>query len=174
MYQKGMVTGSFDPITLGHQWMVARACKLFDDVYFAIAYNSNKQGLFTADERSVLVDRVLSCSLAPNHYKKIKIVKVDQEFTVSVAKELGVNTIMRGIRNSKDFEYEKDIQGFNADIEPAIDHVFVLPPEDMTRISSSAIKAFMGTKNWEAKVARYVHPLVLHELKRKQAQKTGK
>jgi pantetheine-phosphate adenylyltransferase len=171
MHQIGMVTGSFDPITRGHQWMTQRACKMFDEVYFAIAYNSNKKGLFTAEERSTLANRVLEAALSPAHYAKIKIVTVDQEFTVSVAKDLGVSTIMRGIRNGADFDYEKDIQGFNFDIEPEIDHVFVIPPENITRISSSAIKSFMGVKNWEKKVARYIHPLVLHELKVKQAER---
>jgi hypothetical protein len=47
----------------------------------------------------------------------------------------------------------------------------VIPPENITRISSSAIKSFMGVKNWEKKVARYIHPLVLHELKVKQAER---
>jgi pantetheine-phosphate adenylyltransferase len=167
MYTIGMTTGSFDPITRGHEWMVERACKTFDEVYFAIAYNPAKKGMFNAVEREDLARRVLADSLTPELFAKLKFVVVENEFTVSVAKRLGVTTIMRGIRNGVDFDYEKDIQGFNMDIESEIDHVFVIPPEDKTRISSSAVRGFVGFDNWEVKVAKYIHPLVLEALQQK-------
>jgi pantetheine-phosphate adenylyltransferase len=164
MYTIGMVTGSFDPITRGHEWMVERACRTFDEVYFAIAYNPAKKGMFNSIEREELARRVLADSLTSELFEKLKFVVIENEFTVSVAKRLGVTTIMRGIRNAVDFGYEKDIQGFNTDIENSIDHVFVIPPEDITRISSSAVRGFVGINNWEEKVAKYIHPFVLQAL----------
>ena len=167
MYTVGMVTGSFDPITRGHEWMVERACKMFDKVFFAIAYNPDKKGLFTIDERLDLSIKVMESVLSAHAFNKLDFITVEKQFTVRVAKEYGVNTIMRGIRNPIDFGYEKDIQGFNGDIEPSIDHVFVIPPEAITRISSSAVRGFVGIDGWENTVARYVHPLVLEALKAK-------
>jgi pantetheine-phosphate adenylyltransferase len=167
MHQIGMVTGSFDPITRGHEWMVERACRMFDEVYFAIAYNSNKSGMFRSDEREELARNVLHFALPPKLFEKIKFITIDKEFTVSVAKQYGVTTIMRGIRNPIDFSYEKDIKDFNSEIEPEIDHVFVIPPDNIARISSSAVRSFVGIANWEEKVKRYVHPLVLQKLKEK-------
>jgi pantetheine-phosphate adenylyltransferase len=170
MHRVGMVTGSFDPITNGHEWMTERACKLFDMVYFAIAFNPSKKGLFSPNEREDLARAVLQDSLSPVLFNKISFVIVENEFTVSMAKQYGA-TILRGIRNPMDFSYEADIQGFNTDIEPDVEHLFVIPPEKYTRISSSAIKGFVGVRNWEEKVARYIHPKVLEALKQKQSSK---
>jgi pantetheine-phosphate adenylyltransferase len=170
MYTVGMVTGSFDPITRGHEWMAERACKTFDKVFFAIAYNPDKKGMFSIDERLDLSINVMESVLAPQVFNKLDFITVEKKFTVRVAKEHGVTTIMRGIRNPIDFAYEKDIQGFNNDIEPSIDHVFVIPPETITRISSSAVRGFVGIHGWENTVSRYVHPIVLEALKAKCAK----
>jgi pantetheine-phosphate adenylyltransferase len=159
-----MVTGSFDPITRGHEWMTERACKTFDEVYFAVAYNPDKKGMFSPEKRKELAMLSLADSLSPELFAKLKFITVANKFTVSVAKELGVTMIMRGIRNTIDFEYEKNIQGFNNDIESEIDHVFVIPPEDKTRISSSAIRGLIGNENWEVKIAKYIHPIILEAL----------
>jgi pantetheine-phosphate adenylyltransferase len=123
--------------------------------------------MFAIEERLELATNVMKSVLSPKEFDKLEFIRVEKKFTVCVAKQLGVTTIMRGIRNTVDFSYEKDIQGFNNDIEPSIDHVFVIPPEAITRISSSAVRGFVGIDGWEDKVARYVHPLVLESLKAK-------
>lgn len=147
--------------------MTEQACRTFDEVYFAIAYNPAKKGMFDGGTRLSLAQDVLRDALPEWQYKKLTFLLVEKEFTVSVARQHGVTTIMRGIRNANDFAYEKDIQGFNNDIEIAVDHVYVIPPEDITRISSSAVRGFVGINNWEVKVAKYVHPIVLEALKTK-------
>lgn len=165
-----MVTGSFDPITNGHAWMVEQACSIADKVYFAIASNPAKRGLFDPEERQDLAVTVLKDALTTEQFNKVEFVRVQRQFTAKVAKKLGVNLIVRGIRNHMDFAYESDIQQFNQSIEASINHFFVIPPGPLTCVSSSAVKGYIGIEDWEEEVAKWVHPAVLAALISKSKQ----
>jgi pantetheine-phosphate adenylyltransferase len=164
MQTNAMVTGSFDPITNGHSWMAGQACAIADKVYFAIASNPTKKGMFSPDEREALAKGVLYDVLSPEDFRKIEFVQVQRKFTAKVAKKLGVTVIVRGIRNHMDFAYESDIQQFNQVIEPSIRHFYVIPPGPLTCVSSSAVKGYIGTEDWEEEVAKWVHPTVLNAM----------
>lgn len=164
MKTTAMVTGSFDPITNGHVWMVQQACAIADTVYFTIASNPQKKGMFEPEEREELANCVLEDVLTPAEYAKIEFVRVQRQFTAKVAKKLGVNLIVRGIRNHMDFAYEADIQQFNQSIEASIKHFFVIPPGPLTCVSSSAVKGYVGIEDWQEEVAKWVHPEVLKAL----------
>lgn len=159
-----MVTGSFDPITNGHSWMVGEACDIADKVYFTIASNPAKKGLFTPGERQDLACEVLKSQLTAEQFRKIEFVQVQRQFTAKVAKKLGVNFIVRGIRNHMDFAYESDVQQFNQSIDASIKHFYVVPSGPLTCVSSSAVKGYIGIEDWEEEVAKWVHPAVLAAL----------
>jgi pantetheine-phosphate adenylyltransferase len=162
-----MVTGSFDPITNGHMWMTQQACSIADKVYFAIASNPAKRGLFEPEERQFLAATSLKDYLTAEEFGKVNFVWVQRQFTAKVAKQLGVNFIVRGIRNHMDFAYESDVQQFNQSIEASIKHFYVVPSGPLTCVSSSAVKGYMGIEDWEEEVAKWVHPCVLEALIKK-------
>lgn len=164
METKAMVTGSFDPITTGHGWMVEQACSIADKVYFTIATNPSKKGLFTPNERFELATVTLRDTLSAADFAKIEFVQVERQFTAKVAKKMGVTVIVRGIRNHMDFAYESDIQQFNQRIDSSIKHFFVIPPGPLTCVSSSAVKGYIGVEDWEEEVAKWVHPRVLQAM----------
>ncbi|MEG2708145.1 MAG: pantetheine-phosphate adenylyltransferase [Vagococcus sp.] len=126
--------GSFDPFTNGHLNTVERASALFDEVIVGIFTNTTKHPLFSAEEKEQL-----ACA-ATSHLDNVKIVSQSAGLTVTIAKELGANFLVRGVRNSQDYEYEKNIASMNKKMAPEIDTVFLLSDEEYSNISSSMIK----------------------------------
>lgn len=126
--------GSFDPFTNGHLNTVERASKLFDKVIVGIFTNTTKQPLFTAEEKQTLAIK------ATEHLDNVEVLCQSQGLTVTIAKELGANFLVRGVRNSQDYEYEKNIASMNKKMDPSIDTVFLLSDEEFSNISSSMIK----------------------------------
>ena len=96
----GLFTGSFDPITIGHVQLIERASRLFDRVYVGIFYNPEKVGLFSIEQRVRMVKGALA------HLENVEIVTSTQELAVTVARNLGVVTLIRGLRNAQDLVYE--------------------------------------------------------------------
>ena len=94
--RSGLFTGSFDPITIGHVQLIERASRLFDRVYVGIFYNSEKVGLFSIEQRVRMVEGALA------HLENVEIVTTTQELAVTVARNLGVVTLIRGLRNAQD------------------------------------------------------------------------
>ncbi len=97
---KAIFTGSFDPFTVGHASIVQRALPLFDSIVIAVGHNEHKKGMFSVEER---VERI------EKHYAnepKIEVVAYS-DLTVDVAKRVGANVIIKGVRSFKDFEYER-------------------------------------------------------------------
>ena len=98
--RSGLFTGSFDPITIGHVQLIERASRLFDRVYVGIFYNPEKVGLFSIEQRVRMVEGALA------HLENVEIVTSTQELAVTVARNLGVVTLIRGLRNAQDLVYE--------------------------------------------------------------------
>ncbi len=88
--RNGLFTGSFDPITIGHVQLIERASRLFDRVYVGIFYNPEKVGLFSIEQRVRMVKGALA------HLENVEIVTSTQELAVTVARNLGVITLVRG------------------------------------------------------------------------------
>lgn len=126
--------GSFDPFTNGHLNTVERASVLFDQVIVGIFTNTTKKPLFSAEEKKELAEKSVS------HLDNVVVVSQSAGLTVTIAKNLGANFLIRGVRNSQDYEYEKNIASMNKKMDADIDTVFLLSDEAYSNISSSMIK----------------------------------
>lgn len=128
--------GSFDPITYGHLDILERATELFDDVIITIAVNNKKETVFSGDERQALIEECLKDKPWVN---QVEI----QQFTgllVDFAKERNAQTLVRGVRQVSDFEYEFRMALTNRRLAPEVDTVFLMPNEQLTFISASLVR----------------------------------
>lgn len=125
--------GSFDPVTRGHESVVRRALPLFDKVIVAIGENSGKQEYFPVEQRLEWLRQTFS------NEPKVEI-RTYSGLTVQLCKEAGARYILRGLRTSADFEFERGIGQMNRDIEPGIETVFLLCDPEYTALSSSIVR----------------------------------
>jgi len=125
--------GSFDPFTIGHFNIVERALPLFDKIVIAIGYNSDKNGFFD------LKDRILWIEKAFENNSKIEV-KTYEGLTVDFCYKVGAQFILRGLRTSADFEYERAIAQMNKKLHPSLESVFILSEPEHTPISSTIVK----------------------------------
>lgn len=128
--------GSFDPITFGHLDIIERASNLFDKVLVTVAVNHRKSAVFTGEERVQLINECIEGK------EWAKNIEVDQ-FTgllVNHAKRVKANTLIRGVRQISDFEYEFRMALTNKRLAPEVDTVFLMPDEEFTFISASLVK----------------------------------
>lgn len=149
-----MYPGTFDPVTRGHEDLVRRATKLFDEVVVAIATNPDKTPLFSLEERVALASDVL---------KDLPGVSVTgyEGLTVDFARERGLFAIIRGLRAVSDFEYEFQLATMNRHLTDQVETVFLTPTENYTFVSSSLVReiARLG-----GDVSPFVHPRVAEGL----------
>ena len=128
-----MYPGTFDPITLGHEDLVRRACRLFDKVVVAIAANPAKEPMFTLDERVKLATAVLS------DFDNVEV-KGYKGLTVDFAVENELQVIVRGLRAISDFEYEFQLANMNRHLTDDVETAFLTPTEKYTYISASLVR----------------------------------
>src|SRR5262245_43501234 len=100
MARRAIYPGTFDPLTNGHLEIIARACKLFDEVIVAVLVNTGKQPLFTVEERVELLTEVLN-----QRFKQVSI-DIFDGLLVDYARDHQAQAIVRGVRSVKDYEYE--------------------------------------------------------------------
>lgn len=124
--------GSFDPFTKGHEAIVQQALSLFDEVVIGVGINSKKQGLFSTEKKIAHIQALFSA------YPNVKVASF-QKLTVAFCKEIGATHIVRGLRDAKDFEYERSIGHMNHAIS-GIDTVFLLTAQAHSAINSSIIR----------------------------------
>ncbi len=131
--KRAIFPGSFDPFTIGHESIVLRALEVFDEVIIAIGYNSNKPGFFPIGQRIKWISDVFE-----NHPK----VKVDsyQMLTIDYCKSKDAFFILRGLRTSADFEYERAIAQVNKTLASEIESVFLLTLPEHSMITSSIVR----------------------------------
>ncbi len=124
--------GSFDPFTKGHEDIVLRALALFDEVVIGIGQNSNKSRYFSLDKMKHYIETTFA-------NKPVRVVTY-QNLTANVAKEVGAKFIIRGLRNTTDFEYENSISQVNRHINPELETVFLITSPHLAPISSTIIR----------------------------------
>ncbi len=137
MTVSAMYPGTFDPITLGHEDLVRRACRLFDKVVVAIAANPGKEPMFSIDERVSLAESVLS------DFDNVEVSGYDG-LTVDFAKANDLQVIVRGLRAISDFEYEFQLANMNRHLTSEVETAFLTPTEKYTYISSSLVREVAG------------------------------
>lgn len=125
--------GSFDPFTKGHEAIVLKALPLFDEIIIAIGTNTAKMNFFSIDERVAQIEAIFQ-------KKSNIIVKIFEGLTVEFCKKNRANFIVRGLRDGKDFEYEKSIAIMNNQIEPSIETVFFMTDAKYSAINSIIIR----------------------------------
>ncbi len=125
--------GSFDPITMGHVDIINRISPLYDQVIILIAQSSQKQSLFSAEERKQLVEQSLS------HLKNIKV-DIFEGLTVDYMKRAKARVIVRGLRAVVDFEYEMTMANMNKKLAPGLETLLVFASPEYYYISSRGVK----------------------------------
>ncbi len=125
--------GSFDPFTVGHENIVLRALDLFDRIIVAIGINSTKQALLKIEDRVDMISQVFSNN---------KQVSVDsfEGLTVDYCKKVKATHMLRGIRTSADFEYERAIAQINKKMLPSVESIFLLTTPEHTPVNSTIIR----------------------------------
>lgn len=156
--------GSFDPITFGHLDILERATEIMEKVYLTVAVNREKDTVFTAEERVAMIKR---CLEGKTWAKKVEIT----QFTgllVEYAKSVGANTLIRGVRQVSDFEYEFRMALMNRRLAPKIETIFLMPREELTFVSASLVRevAYWGG-DLSSFVPEYVGAALLERLKQK-------
>ena len=133
MMKKAVFPGSFDPFTLGHEAIVRRALELFDKIYIAIGVNTDKQYMFSPEERRQRVQ-----AFFPDE-SRIEVLTYS-DMTVDLCHRIGAKFILRGIRNTKDFAYEQTVAAVNRTLDPTIDTIILLSDTEHQDISSTLVR----------------------------------
>ena len=133
MTVSAMYPGTFDPITLGHEDLVRRACRLFDKVVVAIAANPSKEPMFSLDERVDMARSALA------DFDAVEVTGY-AGLTVDFALQHDLQVIVRGLRAISDFEYEFQLANMNRHLTDEVETAFLTPTETYTYISSSLVR----------------------------------
>ncbi|MDA9261882.1 pantetheine-phosphate adenylyltransferase [Flavobacteriales bacterium] len=137
--KKAIFPGSFDPITKGHEALVIRGLELFDEITIAIGSNSSKKYMFSLEERIDFIKKT---------FEKEPRVKVEsyEGLTTEYCKKIGAKFMLRGLRTSADFEFERAIGQINRDMNPDLDTVFLITSAELSAISSSIVRDILVNK----------------------------
>ncbi|MCP1335956.1 pantetheine-phosphate adenylyltransferase [Hyphomicrobiales bacterium FT118] len=155
----GLYPGTFDPITLGHIDIIARAAKMFDRLVIGVAINRDKGPLFTLEERVALVEQELKPYSGDGRGEIV--VRPFDNLLVHFAEEVGAQSIVRGLRAVSDFEYEFQMVGMNSYLNDDIETVFLMADVKYQPIASRLVKeiARLG-----GDVSNFVTPAVAEAL----------
>jgi len=125
--------GSFDPFTYGHENIIERSVKVFDQIIVAVAHNTSKKTIFTVAERVEILNEI---------FKNRDDVKVDyfEGLLVEYIKKMGTNVVLRGMRTVSDFEFEMQMALANKTLSSELETVFMVTDSEFSHISSSVIK----------------------------------
>ena len=130
--------GTFDPITHGHIDVIKKALKLFDKIVVGVSNVSNKNYLFSSEERIEIVNKALFKDLKLNK-KKIVVVSFNS-LTTDLCRKFKSNIILRGLRAVSDFEYEFQLAGMNRKLNNKIETIFLMSDVENQIISSKFVK----------------------------------
>lgn len=131
--QIAVFPGSFDPFTYAHQDLVERALPLFDKIIIAVGVNSVKKGIMTFDERVASIENLFTTN------EQIEV-KQFTGLTVDFCHIVGANFILRGLRNSNDFEFENAIAQNNLLLAPTVESYFLMARSGLAHISSTIVR----------------------------------
>lgn len=149
--------GSFDPITRGHEDLIARSLGFVDRLIVAVARNASKTPVFTVDERVALIRSAIG------EEKRIDVRSFDG-LLVEFARSLDARLLIRGLRAVSDFEYEYQMALMNRHLEAGLETVFMVPSLDTTYISASMVRE---VARFGGDVSGLVHPAVAKALRGK-------
>ena len=143
-----IIPGSFDPMTLGHLSFIIKASELFDEVIVAIMNNSSKNSFFTLLERKEIAEK--TCMELEN----VKVITADG-MLYDVAHAMGAKYIVKGVRNSVDFEYEQNMAKINRALAPDLQTVYLPADAAFEVVSSSLVREMLNNGKH---VHAFMHP----------------
>jgi pantetheine-phosphate adenylyltransferase len=133
MKRIAVYSGTFDPVTLGHEDVARRAAGLFDELVIAVAVAHHKKTRFSLDERMALVRQALGADA------RIRVEPFDG-LIMDFCRQQAACAVVRGIRNVTDFDYEAQMAAMNRKLNPAVETVFLLPQAQLQCISSTLVR----------------------------------
>lgn len=131
--KKAVFPGSFDPITIGHEALVRRAIPLFDEIVVAIGHNSNKQYMYPLEQRQQWIADVFADAPSVS-------VATYQGLTTDYCQSINAGFLLRGLRSSTDFEFERSIAQMNRAISDGLETVFLITDPEHSAINSTIIR----------------------------------
>jgi pantetheine-phosphate adenylyltransferase len=134
MARRAIYPGSFDPLTNGHVDIIERACHIFDEIIVAILINPDKHPMFTVAERIEMLTEVVK-PRAPQ-----VVIETFEGLLVEYARRRQAQAIIRGVRSTKDYEYELPMVLMNRHLNPQVETVLLVASEENSYVSSSLIK----------------------------------
>ena len=129
--------GSFDPFTKGHEAIVRQALTLFDKVVVAIGENIGKNSLLSTEERIKFIEQLYA------NDERVEAIAYST-LTGEAARKVGASAIIRGVRNTIDFEYERTLAQTNKRLFPEIETILLLTPADLADVSSSVVRELLA------------------------------
>lgn len=148
-----LYAGSFDPITNGHIDILERSAHLFSRVVITVAVNKNKKGVFSVDERIALIKQ---CLEGKDWAANVSVTQFSG-LLVDYAREIKANTLIRGVRQASDFDYEFRMALANKKLAPEIETLFMMPDERYTFVSASLVREIAY---WGGDVSSFVPPVI--------------
>ena len=125
--------GSFDPFTIGHESIVRRALSLFDTIIIAIGTNTNKADFFPIEKRIQWIKEVFEFD------EKVSVLNYNG-LTIEICQQVGAKFILRGLRTSADFEYERAIAQVNKVMDQEVESIFILTAPEYSAITSTLVR----------------------------------
>lgn len=135
--RKALFAGSFDPFTRGHEALVEEALRLFDRVVIGIGENIQKRGLLSTEARKRLIEERYAAE------ERVEVA-VYSGLTGDFATKIGAEVLLRGVRNTVDFEYERTMEAANRRLYPQLTTVLLLTPAEVADISSSTVRELVA------------------------------
>ena len=157
MTQRAVYPGTFDPITNGHEDLIQRASRLFDEVVVGVAHSQAKRPFFSLDERVKIAREVL----AP--YRNVTVQGFSGLLSEFV-KEQKAGVILRGLRAVSDFEYEFQLAGMNRRLAPGVETLFLTPSDKYLFLSATIVReiAVLG-----GDISDFVHKVTAQRMREK-------
>ncbi len=146
----GVYAGSFDPLTIGHLWMIEQGVSLFDELIVGIGVNPDKRYTFPLEDRLAMLKESLA------EFPNLSVTSFSNRYLIDYAKSMDATHILRGIRSESDYEYERTMRNINGDVDPNICTLFLMPPRDIAEVSSSMVKGLVGPEGWQHVVRKYL------------------
>jgi pantetheine-phosphate adenylyltransferase len=154
----GVYAGSFDPLTVGHLWMIEQGVRLFDRLIVAVGVNPEKKYKFSVEERLIMLEETTK------RFRNVSVAAFSNRYLIHHAQEAGATHILRGIRTESDYEFERTMRNINGDLDSTICTVFLMPPRGIAEVSSSMVKGLIGPAGWQKIVRKYVPQPVYNRL----------